>query len=463
MLFVFSQFIKYKIYIGHSYKNTKFLSSWILYRLQNNIWIIDIFKTIFFFKNIVTFLKYLISYGFPIWFINLEITKEFMFLMYSRLCGEFACTRYWIRGMLSNYSSISKSIRKYGLKKIVYKSSIFLKIINSWHITRYTWPRAIFVTNINSNYIICNEAISMFLPIIAIIDSNTKSYLVKFPIISNDDSMESFYFIFNIISKLILLLKYKKLVLWFFKYKKIIKEINFKKLINYLYYIKKINLKKIFKPLNLFNKFNWNLKKIENFYKNNFNLNYIFLKKNIIYFDLKFIKKKLYFFKYNQLSKYKYEFMFKNKLNLNVSSNIKKVLSSLNRKKKHNKYFIKKLKNIMKYFILYWSSFVYSVKNLRVFYNSFLFDKSKKNNNFLNLKYLYSLNKKSDSFKFMYFPFFFFIKKRNSFFKSILSNYLNYQNILDNRLFFFNNYYIKFFIELYYNKWFLYVLNSNLN
>src|SRR5256885_1384978 len=126
----------------------------------------------------------------------------------------------------------------------------------------------------------------MFLPIIAIIDSNTKSYLVKFPIISNDDSMESFYFIFNIISKLI------------------------------------------------------------------------------------------------QLLKYKYEFMFKNKLNLNVSSNIKKVLSSLNRKKKYNKYFIKKLKNIMKYFILYWSSFVYSVKNLRIFYNSFLFDKSKKNNNF---------------------------------------------------------------------------------
>jgi hypothetical protein len=52
----------------------------------------------------------------------------------------------------------------------------------------------------------------------------------------------------------------------------------------------------------------------------------------------------------------------------------------------------------------------------------------------------------------MYFPFFFFIKKRNSFFKTILSNYSNYQNTLDNRLFFFNNYYIKIFIELYYNK-----------
>ena len=114
-----------------------------------------------------------------------------------------------------------------------------------------------------------------------------------------------------------------------------------------------MNFKKIFKPLNLFNKFNLNLKKIENFYKNNFNLNNFFYKKNIIYFDLKFIKKKLYFSKYSQLSKYKYEFMFNNKLNIYVSKNIKNVLCSLKKAKKKNKYMIKKLKNIIKYFTLY--------------------------------------------------------------------------------------------------------------
>jgi ribosomal protein S2 len=53
----------------------------------------------------------------------------------------------------------------------------------------------------------------MFMPVIGIIDSNVRSYLVKLPIISNDDSMESFYYIFNLIVKLILLLKYKKVVL----------------------------------------------------------------------------------------------------------------------------------------------------------------------------------------------------------------------------------------------------------
>jgi len=95
--------------------------------------------------------------------------------------------------MLSNYFSITKSIKKYNLKKIVYKSSVFLKIVKNWHITRFTWPRAIFVANINSNYIVCNEAISAFLPIIAIVDSNIKSYLAKYPIVSNDDSIEGFF------------------------------------------------------------------------------------------------------------------------------------------------------------------------------------------------------------------------------------------------------------------------------
>ena len=33
--------------------------------------------------------------------------------------------------MLSNYLSISKSIKKYGSKKFVYKSSVFLKIMNN--------------------------------------------------------------------------------------------------------------------------------------------------------------------------------------------------------------------------------------------------------------------------------------------------------------------------------------------
>ena len=77
------------------------------------------------------FFNYLITYNKPVWFINLELTKEFMFLLFSNLCGEFSCTRYWVRGMLSNYLSVSKSIRKYNLRKVAYKASMFVNIVNN--------------------------------------------------------------------------------------------------------------------------------------------------------------------------------------------------------------------------------------------------------------------------------------------------------------------------------------------
>jgi len=271
-----------------------------------------------------------------------------MFLLFSDLCGEFASTRYWVRGMLSNYLSISRSIKKYNLRKIVYKSSIFIKIISNWYITRFTWPRAILLANLGSNSIICNEANSSGIPIIAIVDSSSRSYLIKFPIISNDDSMESFYFIFNILSKLILLLKYKKLILWFFKYKKKIKEVNLKFLFSKLYNIKKNNTTKIFYPLNLFNMVNKNIKKVESYYRSkHIILGNILSKADIVLFDLQILKKKLFFNKYLKILKFRY-ILKKNKLRFKILKNIKNLLlasSFVNEKRKRSSklmYFRKK-------------------------------------------------------------------------------------------------------------------------
>jgi hypothetical protein len=398
----------------------------------------------------------------PVWFINLEVTKESIFLAYSKLCGEFSCVRYWVRGMLSNYFSISKSIKKYGSKKMVYKSSIFLKIMSNWYITRYTWPRAIFVASISSNYIVCCEAASMLLPIIGVIDSNIKSFLVKFPIASNDDSLESFYYILNIVSRLILLLKYRKLVIWFSKYKKVAKEISLKKLINYWHSSKKSSLEKMFRPLNLFNELGANLSKIESFYKEGGGAGFssLFSRGNIAYFDYKLISKRFFFKKYNKLLLYKRKYLFNNELRMRVSNNIKATLSSLVKKKKFNRHFIKKYKSIIKYSALYWASFVYSIKGLRIIYNTF--NVNKKNFKFLNLKFFQNFKKLRYKFKFFYFPFFFFLKKKSVFYKTNLSNHTSFSNRLKNILFFSKKRFLKFFVELYYNKWFIFLLNSGL-
>lgn len=51
------------------------------------------------------------------------------------------------------------------------------------------------------------------------VDTNIKSYLFNYPIPSNDDSLEGICYIVNILSRHILVCKYKKVILWYNKYK----------------------------------------------------------------------------------------------------------------------------------------------------------------------------------------------------------------------------------------------------
>jgi ribosomal protein S2 len=50
----------------------------------------------------------------------------------------------------------------------------------------------------------------MSLPVIAIVDTNVKHHSFTFPINANEDSLKAVSYILNLVSKFILLLKYKK-------------------------------------------------------------------------------------------------------------------------------------------------------------------------------------------------------------------------------------------------------------
>lgn len=233
-----SSFFKYSTYIGHSASNSIILSSWFFYKLKQRIWVINLFKTIIFIKLVFKFLKNLATFNFPFWFVNLELSKEYLFKKYALTCGEFACTKMWIRGFLSNFKSIQKALGKYVLKRHLYKFSEKNNLIKTWALTRFSWPRGIFLSNVPINYVICKEAASVLLPVVALVDTNIKSYLFNFPIPSNDDSLNSINFFLSILSKHLLLCKYKKIVNWYNKYKykskKIINSEVYKKLKLYI-------------------------------------------------------------------------------------------------------------------------------------------------------------------------------------------------------------------------------------
>ena len=136
MVFLASSLLKYKAHIGHSIINTILLTTWFLYKLRKTVWIINIFKTILFIKIIYRFIRFIVNNNFPIWFVNLEVTKELWFKNYANYCGEFYCTKLWIRGFLSNFKSIQDSMNRFLLKKYIEKVSVKNYLANYFPDTR---------------------------------------------------------------------------------------------------------------------------------------------------------------------------------------------------------------------------------------------------------------------------------------------------------------------------------------
>jgi hypothetical protein len=66
--------------------------------------------------------------------------------------------------------------------------------------------------------VISKEAFTAKVPVIGMVDTNIKNYYVHLPIASNDDSLITLAYISSLISKYILLYKYKKVILWLVYY-----------------------------------------------------------------------------------------------------------------------------------------------------------------------------------------------------------------------------------------------------
>jgi len=356
------QLSKYKVYIGHSIHNTILSSSWLIFKIRGRITILNLYHTLKMLKLSYVLIKYVINMGFPFWFVDFDLTKEDIIKNSSFNTGEFYVTRRWIRGLISNFYVITKEYRYYLMKKAFINSNKVRDIFDKWIYTRFSWPRAVFISSTENCYIIAKEAASAKISSIGLIDVNVKSYIYNIPVPCNDDSLESITFMHNIIMQYIMQCKYKKVLIWYYFNRNIerfktltywLKNlVKFKKKLIY-----KINVKKIFLPnvINNYKSLNNGLyfffgrsaqlklslkQKETNIESNNFIYdNFYDLNKNYIY-------NKLNVLNYRNLS-YKYRIKFKRKHFLNKIEGVSVFKSFLNNFIRLSDFSVKKFKRVI--------------------------------------------------------------------------------------------------------------------
>jgi small subunit ribosomal protein S2 len=138
----------------------------------------------------------------------------------ARRCGQYYVNHRWLGGMLTNFKTISGSIRRLReLDERVGQGGVGITKRELLELTRQRdnleralggikemggLPDLIFVIDTNKEKIAIEEANKLNIPVIAVIDSNSSPDGIAYPIPGNDDAMRAIHLYTDLISSAVL-------------------------------------------------------------------------------------------------------------------------------------------------------------------------------------------------------------------------------------------------------------------
>lgn len=214
----FSQLMSYGVHIGHTRRNTLVGAAWMISSFRQDVAVINLWKSIYILKVTFFFVSNIIAFLGPIWFLNFNPLAHKYVKACASLCGEFSVTSKWIRGAVSNFWATFKAYRVIAqVPEVVLLSKYnkFKSFLTNWHFSRFSWPRALFISNLENSHFAAREATALKIPSFGIVDTNSLSQIVLLPIPGNDESTLCLILYNDLMSNYILSRKFSMVLMWF--------------------------------------------------------------------------------------------------------------------------------------------------------------------------------------------------------------------------------------------------------
>ncbi|MCX7984783.1 MAG: 30S ribosomal protein S2 [Bacteroidetes bacterium] len=136
-------------------------------------------------------------------------------------CGAFYVTERWLGGMLTNFTTIRKSVKRLtNIEKMetdgtfdsmTKKERLYLtrerdklQQVLSGVVEMSKLPGVIYIVDVKKEAIAVKEANRLGIPIVAIVDTNTDPDPIDYPIPANDDALKSIQLITNLIAEAVI-------------------------------------------------------------------------------------------------------------------------------------------------------------------------------------------------------------------------------------------------------------------
>ncbi len=215
------QLLEAGVHFGHQTKRWNPKMKPYIFGEKSGIYIIDLEKTERFLNEARAFISEVAALGKPVLFVGTKKQAQEVIEEEAKRCGSFYINHRWLGGLLTNFATIKKSIKRYKEIEQMDKDGIFNSLSKkeiasltkekeklvknlSGVIEMDRLPGVIFIVDSKKEETAVLEAKKLNIPVIALIDTNCDPDLITYPIPGNDDAIKSIKLITSLLSQSIL-------------------------------------------------------------------------------------------------------------------------------------------------------------------------------------------------------------------------------------------------------------------
>jgi small subunit ribosomal protein S2 len=196
------------VHFGHQTKRWNPKMKEYIFGERNGIYIIDLQKTLKLFKEASAFITDLASGGKRILFVGTKRQAQDAIREESEKCGQYFVNQRWLGGLLTNFQTVQKSIKRLKDLESMQTDGRYEKLTKKERIKldrereslnknlsgikgMNRLPDAIFIIDVKKEEIAVAEANRLGIPIVAVVDTNCSPEGIDYVIPGNDDALRA--------------------------------------------------------------------------------------------------------------------------------------------------------------------------------------------------------------------------------------------------------------------------------
>lgn len=206
--FTMRQLIEAGVHFGHNTRRWNPKMEPFLFGVRNGIHIIDLQQTVPALHRGMQAVRDVVAMGGRVLFVGTKRAASDMVAEYAQKCGQYYVNHRWLGGMLTNWKTISQSIRRLREIEEQFASGSVQGLTKKEQLTLSRehekleralggikdmggLPDILVIIDTNKEALAVQEAKKLNIPVVAILDSNSSPDDITYQIPGNDDALRS--------------------------------------------------------------------------------------------------------------------------------------------------------------------------------------------------------------------------------------------------------------------------------